>query len=65
VLAVGHSNTVPELARALGAADAPDIPDHQNHDLYLLRLGTGEDPTAGVEFVHLRYGAESQAPESP
>ena len=39
VLVVGHSNTTPDLARALGAADVPEIPDHQYDDLWLVTVG--------------------------
>lgn len=51
VVFVGHSNTTPQLARALGAVDAPDIADDEFEDLYQLII-TGDQ----VQLVHLRYG---------
>ncbi len=41
VLVVGHSNTVPALARAFGAADPGPIEDHEYHDLVIVVVGPG------------------------
>ena len=51
ILVVGHSDTTPELARALGASEAPDIADDDFDDLYQVVIS----PT-DRRFVHLRYG---------
>ena len=42
VLIVGHSNTVPAIARALGYADAADMPECEYDRLTVLRLNGGE-----------------------
>lgn len=52
VLIVGHSNTTPELIRALGGTVA-DIPDPQYDDLFIVTLVDG----ATTRVVPLRYGA--------
>ena len=41
VLVVGHSNTVPAIARALGAADAPDICDSEYANLWVVTARAG------------------------
>ena len=51
VVVVGHSDTTPELARALGVDGVPDIQDDDFDDLYQVVL---TDTTR--HFVHLRYG---------
>lgn len=56
ILVVGHSNTVPLIARALGQA-TPDMPDCEYDRLLTLRL-QGE----GVFGVTTRYGAPSDCP---
>lgn len=56
VLVVGHSNTVPLIARALGQA-TPDMPDCEYDRLLTLRL-QGES----VFGVTTRYGARSDCP---
>lgn len=53
VLVVGHSNTVPVIARALGQA-TPDMPDCEYDRLLTLRL-EGQ----AVFGVTTRYGARS------
>ncbi|MCG8455470.1 MAG: hypothetical protein MI919_04245, partial [Holophagales bacterium] len=58
VLVVGHSNTTPDLARALGAADVPEIPDHQYDDLWLVTVSA---PPAGP----VPAGAESEGASEP
>lgn len=45
VLVVGHSNTVPLVARALGATDAPDICDSEYSNLWILSAPEGAAPT--------------------
>ena len=44
VLVVGHSNTVPLIARALGAVAAPDICDSEYANLWIL-MSDGAAPT--------------------
>lgn len=58
VLVVGHSNTVPLIARALGQA-TPDMPDCEYDRLLTLRL-QGES----VFGVATRYGPRSDCPET-
>ena len=58
VLVVGHSNTVPLIARALGQA-TPDMPDCEYDRLLTLRL-QGES----VFGVMTRYGTRSDCPET-
>jgi broad specificity phosphatase PhoE len=57
VLIVGHSNTAPLIARALGYADAADMPECEFDRMTTLRLSGG---TAQVEVT--RYGAPSDCP---
>jgi len=55
VVVAGHSNTVPVLARALGAVSVPDLNDSDYDDLFwIIRSGDR------VEFVHQHYGAVSE-----
>ena len=54
VLVVGHSNTVPEIARALGAVDAAPMSECEYDRLTVLTL----TPT-GAHAVTGRYGAAS------
>lgn len=54
VVIVGHSNTIPLIARALGHATASDIPDCRYDNLLVLRLAP-----AGTATVDARYGAPS------
>jgi broad specificity phosphatase PhoE len=49
-LVIGHSNTVPRIMKALGAPPAPDIPDGEFDNLYVL---TRTQPS--VVVLHLRY----------
>ena len=51
VVVVGHSDTTPALARALGADDAPDIADNDFDDIYQVVISE-----QGTHFIHLRYG---------
>jgi broad specificity phosphatase PhoE len=52
VVVVGHSNTIPLIAQALGHAAAEPIPDCRYDGLLVLRLGA-DAPAA----VNARYGA--------
>jgi broad specificity phosphatase PhoE len=52
VLIVGHSNTVPDLLRAFGVADAAEIGDEQYDNLFLLHWRRG----APAELTRLHYG---------
>jgi 2,3-bisphosphoglycerate-dependent phosphoglycerate mutase len=54
VVVAGHSNTVPVLARLLGATDAPDLEESDYDDLFMV-YRSGDQ----VEFVHQHYGAVS------
>lgn len=54
VVVVGHSNTIPEIAKALGHAQAEAIPDCRYDGLWVLRLGA-----AAPGAVSARYGAPS------
>jgi broad specificity phosphatase PhoE len=53
VVVVGHSNTVPLIAQALGSTSAEAIPDCRYDGLWVVRLGP--QPAA----VSARYGAPS------
>ncbi len=52
VLISGHSNTTPDVIRALGAT-VPDMPDSTYDDLFIVTLVKGASP----KLVSLRYGA--------
>jgi broad specificity phosphatase PhoE len=54
VVVAGHSNTVPALARLLGAVDVPDLNESDYDDLFWI-FRSGDH----VEFVHQHYGAVS------
>ena len=54
VLVVGHSNTVPEIIRALGA-DVPAICDATYDNLYVVLL----PPSGGARVIMAKYGARS------
>ena len=51
VLISGHSNTTPEVIRALGAT-VPDMPDSTYDDLFIVTLVKG-----AAKLTPLRYGA--------
>lgn len=55
VVVAGHSNTVPVLARALGAANVPDLQESDYDDLFWIIRSEGH-----VEFVHQHYGVVSE-----
>jgi broad specificity phosphatase PhoE len=56
VLVVGHSNTVPEIARALGDAVARPLTDCDYDSMTVIYLGR-TPPTV----IHARYGAPTKA----
>ena len=58
VLIVGHSNTVPAIARALGYAEAADMPECEYDRMTTLHL-MGEGPAHGVVT---RYGEPTTCP---
>ena len=51
VLVVGHSNTVDDIARALGATDVSDLTEQQYDPLFVIHR-FGED----AHFDRMRYG---------
>jgi len=59
VVVVGHSNTTPQVIRALGVPNPPDIADSEYDSLFVVSLGDGSTP----KLVSLKYGAmSSRAP---
>lgn len=50
ILIVGHSNTVPLIARALGYAEAADMPECEYDRLTVLNLNNGETRAAVSRF---------------
>ena len=54
VVVAGHSNTIPALARALGATNVADLGETDYDDLFWITLVGGH-----VELAHLHYGAIS------
>jgi phosphohistidine phosphatase SixA len=58
VLVVGHSNTVSEVAAALGAAKLPALCETSFSHLWILGGVDGEP----VQFARLRYGKEDAPP---
>ncbi|MFA4892270.1 histidine phosphatase family protein [Brevundimonas sp.] len=57
VLIVGHSNTVPLIARALGYAEAADMPECEYDRMTVLHLMEG-----GARAQVSRYGAPTNCP---
>lgn len=57
VAVIGHSNTVPAIARALGVPDVPEIPEYQYDDLYVVRLTAD-----GAELIPMKFGTPTPAP---
>lgn len=54
-LVVGHSNTTPQLARALGADPGSEIDEQSEYDrLYVIHLSPGV-PTNNIERYGVRY----------
>ena len=56
VVVVGHSNTTPDVIRALGIATPPAIADSAYDDLFIVTLAPGAAP----KLVSLRYGAAAR-----
>jgi 2,3-bisphosphoglycerate-dependent phosphoglycerate mutase len=52
VLLVGHSNTVPMIIEALGAAGAPSLGENDYDDLFVVIV----PPSGEAEMLHLHYG---------
>lgn len=57
VLIVGHSNTVPDIARALGDASPQPVTDCDYDRMTVLQL----DGSAAPKALHTRYGAPTQS----
>jgi broad specificity phosphatase PhoE len=55
VLVVGHSNTVPAIAAALGAPRLPDLCDGDYDQVFIVQLLPAGDPV----FVRARFGEPS------
>ena len=53
VVVIGHSNTVPAIARELGAPDVRDIPEEGYDDLLVVTLRAD----GSADLLHLKYGA--------
>lgn len=58
-LVVGHSNTIPAIARALGYAASSDMPDCEYDRLTVLTLWEHEGETDRAAAIVARYGAPS------
>lgn len=56
VLVVGHSNTVPEIARAVGDPDPQPLTECDFDHMTVIQLGDG-----APKVVHARYGAPTSA----
>jgi broad specificity phosphatase PhoE len=54
VLIAGHSNTIPTILDALGAASLPVIGEREFDNLFVLTTHSG----GGGELLHLRYGSQ-------
>lgn len=57
VLVAGHSNTVPAILRALGAAEAPDLAESDYDDLFIATVSS--DGSAAL--LRLHYGPPDDA----
>jgi broad specificity phosphatase PhoE len=57
VLVVGHSNTLPEIIKALGGPAVPKIDDAEFDNLYILTI-SGKD----VSLTRVHYGAPKPLP---
>jgi hypothetical protein len=55
VLVVGHSNTVPEIVRALGGGDVGEIPDGRYDDFFIVVLSEG----GSARTIRGTYGERS------
>ena len=56
VVIVGHSNTTPDVIRALGIGKPPAIGDSEFDDLFIVTLAPGAAP----KLITLRYGAPAR-----
>jgi broad specificity phosphatase PhoE len=56
IVVVGHSNTTPDVIRALGVANPPAIPDSEYDALFVVTLVEGSAP----RLLSLRYGAAAR-----
>jgi len=54
VLVAGHSNTIPTILAALGAASPPVIGEREFDNLFVLTTHSGDDG----QLLHLRYGSQ-------
>ncbi len=52
VLISGHSNTVPEIMTAIGVAQAPEIPDSEYDNLFVVTVSA----LSGAKMLRLKYG---------
>lgn len=57
VLVAGHSNTVPAILRALGAAEAPDLAESDYDDLFIATVSS----EGSASLVRLHYGPPDDA----
>ena len=54
VLVIGHSNSIPDVIKMLGADTVPTIDERTYNDLFIVTVyGKGK-----AKVVHLKYGAE-------
>jgi broad specificity phosphatase PhoE len=52
IVVVGHSNTTPDVIRALGIENAPKIEDSEYDNLFIVTIGTNTEP----KMVRLKFG---------
>jgi broad specificity phosphatase PhoE len=55
VLVAGHSNTIPTILAALGAASVPVIGEREFDNLFVLTTHSVD----GSQLLHLRYGSQA------
>jgi hypothetical protein len=60
VLIVGHSNTVPQIIRAAGGPELPDLPENEFDNLFVLTACSCFG--ARAHLVRLQYGQPSPSP---
>jgi broad specificity phosphatase PhoE len=62
IVVVGHSNTTPDVIKALGIENPPAIPDSDFDNLFIVTIGDNVIPS----MVQLKYGASMPAtPSAP
>jgi broad specificity phosphatase PhoE len=61
VVVVGHSNTTPDVIKALGIENPPAIPESEFDNLFIVTIGDNVIPS----MVQLKYGASSATPSAP